>query len=144
MFLLTVTCELRPTEDKGKVIKALSNLFDLDTVEVVEGFPYSRVVGESRRVDSLARLHRLFRQERILDTVRSVLIGNRVGNSVEFKLHKQSAYAGRANIVTLDSESPLGPVVVRIVSDKIDDVIEWLAPRTAGGHPTHERPMPKV
>lgn len=42
-----------------------------------------------------------------------------------FKLNKQSAYVGRA---TLDSESLLGPIVAKIVSDEIDEVINWLAP----------------
>ncbi|MEM0015008.1 MAG: RNA-binding domain-containing protein [Zestosphaera sp.] len=144
MFLLTVTCELRPTEDRDKVVKAITNLFTLERVEVVEDYPYSRVVGESRRVESLTKLHHLLRQERILDTVRGVLLGGKAGNTVEFKLHKQSAYVGRATIVTLDSESPLGPIVVRVTSDKIDEVIEWLTPKTVDGRPVRERQIPKV
>lgn len=144
MFLLTVTCELRPTEDKEKVVKALTNLFDLEKIEVVEDYPYSRVVGESRKIESLMKLHYLFRQERILDTVRSALLNSKAGNTIEFKLHKQSAYVGRATIVTLDSESPLGPIVVKIVSDKIDEVIEWLTPKTVDGRPVRERQAPKV
>lgn len=144
MFLLTVTCELRPTEDKEKVVKALTNLFNLEKIEVVEDYPYSRVVGESKKIESLTKLHHLLRQERILDTVRSVLLNSKVGNTVEFKLHKQSAYVGRATIVTLDSESPLGPIVVKIVSDKVDEVIEWLTPKTVDGRPVRERQIPKV
>lgn len=144
MFMLTVTCEVRPTEDKDKVIKAVTNLFNLDKVEVVEDYPYSKLVGESSRIESLIKLHRILRQERILDTFRSVLLSNKAGNMTEFKLNKQSAYVGRATLVTLDSESPLGPIVVRVVSDKIDEIIDWLAPKTVGGHPTQERNIPKV
>ncbi|MGC8975130.1 MAG: RNA-binding domain-containing protein [Thermoprotei archaeon] len=142
--MLTVTCEVRPTEDKDKVIKAVTNLFNLDKIEIVEDYPYNRLVGESSRVESLIKLHRILRQERILDTFRSVLLSNKVGNMTEFKLNKQGAYVGRATLVTLDSESPLGPIVVRIVSDKIDEIIDWLAPKTVRGHPTQEKSVPRV
>ncbi len=144
MFMLTVTCEIRPTEDKDKVVKAVTNLFNLSKIEVIEDYPYDKLVGESDKIESLLKLHRLLRQERILDAFRNVLLNNKAGNATEFKLNKQSAYVGRATLVTLDSESPLGPIVVRIVSDKIDEVIDWLAPKTVGGHPTQERSVPKV
>lgn len=144
MFVLTVTCEVRPTEDKDKVVKAVTNLFSLDKVEVVEDYPYDRLVGESSKIESLVKLHRILRQERILDTFRSVLLSNKVGNTTEFRLNKQSAYVGRVTLVTLDSESPLGPITVRIVSDKIDEVIDWLAPKTVSGHPIQEKKIPKV
>ncbi len=144
MFMLTVTCEIRPTEDKDKVVKAVTNLFNLSKIEVIEDYPYDKLVGESDKIESLLKLHRLLRQERILDAFRNVLLNNKVGNTTEFKLNKQSAYVGRATLVTLDSESPLGPIVVRIVSDKIDEVIDWLAPKTVGGHPTQERGVPRV
>jgi len=144
MFMLIVTCEVRPTEDKDKVVKAVTNLFSLSKIEVVEDYPYNKLVGKSDKIESLVKLHRLLRQERILDAFRNVLLNNKVGNTTEFKLNKQSAYVGRATLVTLDSESPLGPIVVRIISDKIDEVIDWLAPKTVGGHPTQERSMPKV
>jgi len=142
--MLTVTCEIRPTEDKDKVVKAVTNLFNLSKIEVIEDYPYDKLVGESDKIESLLKLHRLLRQERILDAFRNVLLNNKVGNTTEFKLNKQSAYVGRATLVTLDSESPLGPIVVRIVSDKIDEVIDWLAPKTVGGHPTQERGVPRV
>jgi|YelNatPaOPRAMG01_1025707.scaffolds.fasta_scaffold02798_5 predicted RNA binding protein with dsRBD fold (UPF0201 family) len=144
MFMLTVTCEIRPTEDKDKVVKAVTNLFNLSKIEIIEDYPYNKLVGESDKIESLVKLHRLLRQERILDAFRNVLLNNKAGNTTEFKLNKQSAYVGRATLVTLDSESPLGPIVVRIVSDKIDEVIDWLAPKTVGGHPTQERSVPKV
>jgi predicted RNA binding protein with dsRBD fold (UPF0201 family) len=144
MFMLIVTCEIRPTEDKDKVVKAVTNLFNLSKIEIIEDYPYNKLVGESDKIESLVKLHRLLRQERILDAFRNVLLNNKAGNTTEFKLNKQSAYVGRATLVTLDSESPLGPIVVRIVSDKIDEVIDWLAPKTVGGHPTQERSVPKV
>lgn len=144
MFMLTVTCEVRPTEDKDKVVKAVTNLFNLDKIEILENYPYSRLVGESSKIESLVKLHRILRQERILDTFRSVLLSNKVGNTTEFRLNKQSAHVGRVTLVTLDSESPLGPITVRITSDKIDEVIDWLAPKTVGGHPVQERSIPKV
>ncbi|PUA33245.1 MAG: hypothetical protein B7O98_02080 [Zestosphaera tikiterensis] len=144
MFLLRVKAELRPTEDEEKVFKALKNLFEFERLEVIDSYPYKAVVGESKNITSLKKLHDILRQERILDAVRNVLIKSKSGSTVEFKLHKQSAYVGRVSLITYDSESPLGPIVVTISSDKIDEVIEWLAPKTVSGHPIHERPMPEV
>ncbi len=144
MFLLRVKTELRPTEDEAKVIKALKNLFEFEKLEVIEGYPYKVVIGESKNIASLKKLHSILRQERILDAVRNVLIKSKSGSTVEFKLHKQSAYVGHVSLITYDSESPLGPIVVTISSDKIDEIIEWLTPKTVSGHPIYERPMPEV
>ena len=144
MFLLRVEAEIRPTEDPEKVVRAVRNVVDVDlrVVELSEG--YRIAVGESSNIESLKRLHLLLRQERILDAARAYMLRNRRGNSLEIKLHKQAAYAGHISLVTFDEESPLGPIRLLIVSDKIDEIVDWLSPPTSQGRPLWEKPPPRV
>lgn len=143
-MLVRVEAEVRPTEDPEKVVRAVRNLVDVELKVVELPELYKLVVGESSSVDSLRRLHAALRQERILDAARSYMLKNRRGNSLELKLHKQAAYAGHISLVTYDDESPLGPIRVIIASDKINDIIDWLAPPTSQGRPIWEKPPPQV
>ncbi len=140
MFYLEVRSELRPTEDLRKVREAMNKLFDFEDVRVVNGRRYKEVVGTSKNINSLIKFHRLLRQERILDSARKVMLSSisRGGDEVRFKLHKQSAYAGHISFVSYDEESPLGPIKVLIRSDKLMEIIDWLAPKTSKGKPLWE------
>lgn len=145
MFMVRVEVEVRPTEDVEKVKKAVLNIIDVDSVQYVSSSEgYSFIVCESRSIAALFKLHELLRQQRILDTARKILLAQRQGDMVTIKLHKQSAYARHVSFVTYDDESPLGPITITIVSDKINEVIDWLAPKTSKGRPIWEREVPKV
>ncbi|HDN75949.1 MAG TPA: hypothetical protein ENG05_02345 [Acidilobales archaeon] len=147
MFMLRAEVEVRPTEDEGKVRKALRNLLSVndDDIKVVDlGENYKMLIVESRKIATLFKLYELLRQERILDTARSIMYSSRRGEILTIKLHKQSAYAGHISFISYDDESPLGPITITIVSDKLDEIIDWLAPRTSRGKPLWEREVPKV
>jgi len=145
LFVLRAEAEVRPTEDVEKVKKALLNIVEVKDVRHVRSTDgYSFLICESRSITALSRLYELLRQQRILDTARRILQMQRQGNTISIKLHKQSAYAGHVSFVTYDDESPLGPITVTIVSDKIDEIIDWLAPKTSRGRPLWEREAPKV
>ena len=142
MFVLRVESEVRPTEDKNKVLRAVTNFFDVESYRIIESAPYSLMLCESRKVESLLKLYTSLRVERILDSARKIFEKGKYGNKLIFKLHKQSAYAGHISFVTIDSESPLGPIKVIITSDKIDELIDWLAPKTLHGKPLWEKNIP--
>ena len=145
MFMLRVETEVRPTEDVEKVKRALLNIVEVKDVRHVRSADgYSFLIGESKSITALFRLYELLRQQRILDAARKILQTQRQGNIISIKLHKQSAYAGHVSFVTYDDESPLGPITITIVSDKIDEIIDWLAPKTSRGKPLWEREVPRV
>ena len=145
MFMLRAETEVRPTEDVEKVKRALLNIVEVKDVRHVRSADgYSFLIGESKSITALFRLYELLRQQRILDTARKILQAQRQGNMISIKLHKQSAYAGHISFVTYDDESPLGPITITIVSDKIDEIIDWLAPKTSRGKPLWEREVPRV
>lgn len=144
MFVLRVEAEVRPTESEERVVEAIRNIVDVDVKIVDVGGGYRIAVGESTDVACLRRLHTLLRQERILDAARAYAMRFRRGNVLELKLHKQAAYAGHLSFVTYDDESPLGPIRLTVISDKLDEIVDWLAPPTSQGRPIWEKPMPSV
>ena len=147
MLTIRIEVEVRPTEDESKVRKALKNIFtlkDSDIKGVDIGNNYKLLVVESRKLTVLFRLYELLRQERILDTARSIMLSLKRGDMLTLKLHKQSAYAGHISFISYDEESPLGPITLTIVSDKLSEIIDWLAPKTSHGRPLWEKEIPRV
>lgn len=144
MFLLRVEVEVRPTEDPEKVAKAVKNVLDVELKEMELSEGYRLLVGEAGSLDSLRKLYQALRVQRILDSARAYMLKNRRGSSLELRLHKQAAFAGHISLVTFDEESPLGPIRVLVVCDKVDELIDWLAPPTSQGRPIWEKPPPKL
>jgi len=140
-----VEAEVRPTEEVEKVKKAITNIIDVDDFNIIElGGGLKLLIGESNSIRSLLKLHHILRVERILDTTRSVMFKSLINNTLTLKIHKQSAFIGKLSLITHDDESPLGPITITITSDKIREVIDWLAPKTSKGRPLWERDMPDV
>ncbi len=146
MIEIRIEAEVRPTEDVEKVKNAVLNLINIGRLDVVSlGEGYKLLVGVSKDVKSLIKLHRLLRVERILDTARSIMLKSLTGsNTIVLKFHKQSAYAGKVSLITHDEESPLGPITLTITSDRVRSIIDWLAPKTSKGRPLWEAPIPEV
>lgn len=129
---LRVEAEVRPTEDREKVIAAVKKIFP--TIEI--GQAVGSVSGESSDVASLSRLHQLLRQQAILDSARSAMRKRIRDNTTQIMLNKQVASVGRVNFT--DGESPLGPIVVTLEAPDIENLIDYLAPKTRDGRPIKE------
>ncbi len=140
---VVVEAQLRPTEDEGKVMQSILNVFDPDTVEKVDMGDYVLIRAVSERISSLQKLHRLLRSQEILEAARAYLLKNAKGNRVSITLHKQAAYQGKVSLLTWDDESPLGPIKVTIeYTGDVKELIDWLAPPTSRGRPLWERGPP--
>lgn len=139
---VVVEAEIRPTEDPDKVRRAVENIIDPNEVRVEELAGTKILIAESRGLHGLAKLHRLLRQQRILDAARSVLRKSVQGNRIVFYLHKQAALMGKVSFVSGDHESPLGAIRVTIEHPDPKAVVDWLAPPTAMGKPLWEKEMP--
>ncbi len=145
MVYIRVEAEVRPTEDEQKVIKAIKNVLDIDDLKVVEaGRGYKLVVGESESLKPLKRMYELLRKQRILDTARNLMLKKAREGTIVLKLNKQAAYQGVISFAEGELESPLGTIDVTIVSDNPEEIIDWLAPRTAHGKPLWEREPPEA
>lgn len=118
-----------------RVVQAIENLFpglimDIreDRIEAYDG------------PASLTVLHRLFREQRILDTARSVLLEGRIGDAIQFGLSKQAAFMGKVSFPV--DEEPLGSIHVQIKG--CERLIDWLAPVTENGVPVEEIELEEV
>jgi predicted RNA binding protein with dsRBD fold (UPF0201 family) len=129
MIELSLSAAVRPTESPEKVAGALEMLFPSIELAASE----SRIEGRGGP-KSLSTFHRLLREQRILDTARSVMLHGRVGDAVQFRLNKQAATVGRVSFPP--DEEPLGSIHVEIRGPKM--LIDWLAPETLDGKPIEE------
>lgn len=132
--VVRVSALVYPTEIQEKVRAAIRNLFAIELH--LEDFGIPRLYGEGD-IESLRMLHRRFREERILDTARSVLLSGIKGSTTYFELNKQVAFVGKVNFPA--GEESLGSIHVEIsAEDNLMKIIEWLAPRTIEGKPVEE------
>jgi predicted RNA binding protein with dsRBD fold (UPF0201 family) len=132
---ISVHVSVRPTERVENVVSAIENIFpglvmDIreDRIEAYDG------------PDSMISFHRLLREQKILDTARSVMTNGLVGDAVQFRLNKQAAFMGKVNFPP--EEEPLGSLHIQITGG--ERVIDWLAPQTEGGVPVEEIDLEEV
>jgi predicted RNA binding protein with dsRBD fold (UPF0201 family) len=146
MIKVTISADVNPTENEEKVREAIANIFPDIGLEIEEFGKVQRLVGEGD-ISSLSNLHRLIREEEIIDTSRSRLnIGmDEEGKFTYFIVSKQVATVGRLNYPAKDE--PLGSIRVFIDADSTDEMerfLDWLTPPTENGVPEFEIKMSAV
>lgn len=126
-----VEADVNPTEDLEKVKSAVENIFGNMSFKLLPARRGSLLIAETQGMDGLALLHDLFRKERIRAAARRVLRKGTSGKSIVFHLNKQVAFVGHISFSKAIGESPLGPIKVEIRCDNPQQLVEWLAPKTA-------------
>jgi predicted RNA binding protein with dsRBD fold (UPF0201 family) len=125
---VSVYVMIRPTERLENVVFAVEKIFPGLIMDIrgdrIEAY---------NNLESLRTLHKLLREQQILDTARSVMLRGQVENTLQFRLNKQAAFMGVVNFPP--EEEPLGSIHVQITGES---VIDWLAPRTENGVPIKE------
>ncbi len=117
---ITAMARVNPTEDRDKVIKAISNIFKFDELEIGEG--YVSVTGEN---ESLLDLRESLKVRKIRDTAQRIFLNGTVGNKISFSLSKQAALVSTPNFVD-KGMSILGEIDVTIETDDVEGFIEWM------------------
>ncbi|MEM1657820.1 MAG: RNA-binding domain-containing protein [Candidatus Jordarchaeales archaeon] len=136
---IRVETPLKPTEDPDKVIRALKNILNVDYQTYKEG-DEERLVGEAEGIDSLRQIYEKLREQYIVEAARGVLKRNIRENELTFYLNKQAAYVGKLHFCAPERESPMGAIKVTIISNKINELVEWLCPPTIDGKPQETAP----
>jgi uncharacterized protein len=126
---------IKPTELAQRVIVAIENIFPGITMEISEG----RIEAHGGPI-CLQNFHKLLREQRILDTARSVMLGGSFGNVIQFSLNKQAAFMGKVSFPP--EEEPLGSIHIQIAGG--EKVIDWLAPKTVDAVPVREIGLDEV
>jgi predicted RNA binding protein with dsRBD fold (UPF0201 family) len=122
---ITVEAQVKSTESKEKVAKAITNLFprpgDLR-------FEHDRIVLVFSDLEALKLLKDQFRDRRVRSAARRLLIANQDEGSLQtfLLLNKQAATAGIGSLCDDPRESALGPIVLRIRSSQLPRVIDWM------------------
>ena len=124
-----VETDVNPTEDEGKVVKAVANLFSGASVEVKPSYKGSVLYATAEGRDALVKFRNLLGSDRIRDAARRVFLGGIRGNAVSFCLNKQVAFAGHVSFCEETAESPLGPIKVSIECAEPRQLVDWLASR---------------
>lgn len=119
---IRVECDVYPSEDPAKVVRAAKNVIGNCSPELIDG----RLRVLTKNLETLSTIYEQVRSRRILGVFSKVLMRNMQGNSTWFYLNKQAAYAGTVSICEEESESPLGPIKVTIASDRLEAVVDWL------------------
>ena len=137
MITVRISTQVFPTEDM-KVITRIFNYFsNFDQLE--ETTPDENGVREvSASIEGLSGLTFLFqrsRRQRIVQAIRNhaLHLMDIYANRCSFMLNKQALSQGYLGICQTPSESPLGPVYIKISSTDIERVIEYLFPSTEKG-----------
>ena len=119
---IRVECQVCPSEDPAKVVRAVKNVIGNCSPELVE----SRVRVATKNPEALGIIYEQVRSRGVMGVFRKVLLNNMIANSTWFYLNKQAAYAGTVSICEEESESPLGPIKVTLTSNELESAINWL------------------
>jgi hypothetical protein len=117
---ITARAKVNPTEDRDKVINAISNIFKFDELEIGEG--YVSVTGEN---ESLLDLRESLKIRKIRDTAQRIFINGTDGNKISFSLSKQAALVSTPNFVD-KGMSILGEIDVTIETDDVEGFINCM------------------
>lgn len=132
-----VEAEVRPTEDEGKVIAAISNLTGRADLSRIESGRKVRLVQEGDE-SLLIPFRAILRRDRIQDAARKVISKGQDGTVFTFHVNKQVASAGHISFCAPEGESPLGPITFTVELGDPKSLIDWLSTRTIDGHPVGE------
>jgi uncharacterized protein len=126
---VSVYSPVNPTERVERVAAAIERIFP----GLIMDFQDNRIEAHGGP-EAVENFHKLLREQRILDTARSVMFEGKIGNKIQFSLNKQAAFMGKLSFPP--EEEPLGSIHVQISGS--DAMIDWLTPRTKDGKPIRE------
>ncbi len=136
-MLIRIETEVRPSEDEGKVLKALKRLFDADFQLIERGEGWKSFVAECEDVRCLEPLRNAVISKALSSSFSAMLRRLLRGSEfLIFKLNKQAAYVGVPSFAEEDVDSPMGPITVEVRGsrEELFELIEWLTGEGSGSN----------
>lgn len=121
---VSVTCNVLASEDPSTVMRALESVLDGVDASCDNGTAHAT----SETPASLIKIRQIVQSRATSRTWRRRFRLNTEGNSTWVYLNKQAAAFGVIALCSESDESPLGPITLRIHSEDIQEVIDWLVP----------------
>ena len=122
---LVLEAKVSPSEDPEKVAAALKKIVGDARSEA--GIRGSSAYLWTDDLGAFARIRDQLRDRHVRSAARRQMLLNARGRSTSLMLNRQAAAAGVIALCGSPEESPLGPVDVRVESDELEAVIDWLA-----------------
>jgi len=113
---------VNPTEDLDKVIEALSNVFDYDDIVIAK-----EMVTVTGNTSCLFPFKEFLEKGQIRDAAQKMILKgwDEESKTINLKLSKQVAFAGRINLVD-DDLSSIGEIDVKISTENVEEFANWL------------------
>lgn len=121
---LTLEASISPSEDPERVAEALRKAVGEPDARVIQGRASASLTTDSE--DTLVYIRDKLRDRHVRSAARRRLLLSKSGRSASLMLNRQAASAGVIAICGSPEESPLGPIYLRVESDKLDAAIVWL------------------
>ena len=119
---IDVYCSINPSEDPSKVKQAVSNV--LPDIEIQAD--NTSLKATSQNLESLSNIYETIHSHRSQRIYRRFMNNNLRGNTTWFYLNKQAALADSVVLCEEADESPLGPIKIILISNAIEEIIDWL------------------
>jgi len=121
---IRIKTTLNKTEDVKKIINAIENIIEVNC-EVSD----TDIKGSTDDFNKLKNLYEIFRNKQTTHIARKVLLRNSKDNVSKILFNKQAAAINSIVICEKTNESPLGPIVMEINTEDIEEFIDWFVPR---------------
>ena len=145
MIKVKIKVELNPTEEPEKIMTVINNFATVERseIEIEEISPgYFLYTATTQGRSSLQALFNGLRSQRTVESARKHLMKKMREEGVSFMLNKQALFMKKFHFSHSPEESPMGPVWIRIESDDILRVLEYLVPHTIKGQPQEVNYLP--
>ncbi|MHA1340309.1 MAG: RNA-binding domain-containing protein [Promethearchaeota archaeon] len=124
-----------PTENQNKLFNIIQNIIDVkeENIKIKKNGKFPKIYAVAEGKNGIEKLYEGFRKQKTVQSARSQLFNRINGNSVEFMIHKQAAFMKKFHFCHSEDESPMGPVWIRIESNNIEKLLNYLVPETKQG-----------
>jgi len=121
---IVLRAEVAASEDPKKVLLAAQNVLGSCIYRVEEG--PDRIALRTNEKGCLQRVHDQLRDRHVRDAARRLLLKSLEGKRLTLLLNRQAAFAGIVAVVSSGEESPLGPLVLEVVTEDPQALVDWL------------------
>ena len=125
---ILIEAPVNPSERISKVNHAISNLIlhPVDSTETKN----DKITLNFDDIQIMHSIYQQFRIRKILGVARRLLHLNQSNNTSWLFFNKQAAFAKVVVLCGEYDDSPLGPIKISFSSVKLEEFIEWIAPRS--------------